>query len=223
MKKWFFATSLFIILAGVSMAVSSNLSNPTSDYPGVRVAYVQNSWNVTANLNKGDFIRVYFTQGLDWRKGYFEPDEEFPGFAVLYVGVSVTDPRGNTTMYFCRWGKASPDAEEKPLSLLDINITRDEGALDPSWYYRQPSNSCYEVGGEIQFNGTYKFVLGNVFPGKEYPPASLDIRKVTFATEYPFTYLLPSGVGVASVGVALTWFSFKRKAKTNPSRRTTHR
>jgi hypothetical protein len=220
MKKWFFVTSLFIILAGASMAVSSNLSNSTSNYPGVSVAYVQNLWNVTANLNEGDFIRVYFTQGADWRQGYFEPDEEFPGFAVLYVGVNVTDPRGNTTMYFCRLGKASSDAEEKPLSLLDVNITRDEGALDPSWYYRKPSNSYYEVGGAVQFNGTYKFVLGNVFPSKEYPPASLDIRKVTFRTDYPYTYLLPLGVLVAGGGVALTWFSFRRKAKPNLYRKT---
>jgi len=153
---------------------------PPSDFPGVRVAYVQDSWNVSANLNKDEFLYVCFTQGADWRQGYFEPDGDFPGFAVLYVGVNITDPRGNTTSYLCILGKQANESEETMLSFLDKIITRNEGGIDPSLYCKNATNSYYEIGGTVQFDGTYEFVIGNVYPNRNDPPASLDVRKVTF-------------------------------------------
>jgi hypothetical protein len=171
---------MVLVLVACALLDTNPVMAQTSDFPGVRVAYVQDSWNVSANFNKGDFLIVYFTQGADWRRGLFDIDEEFPGFAILYVGVNVTDPRGNTTMYLCKLGKLQTDGEEKILNFLDKNITRNEGGIDPSWYYRNATNSYYEIGGTVQFNGTYKFVIGNVFPAREDPPTSIDVRKITF-------------------------------------------
>ena len=223
MRKWFLAIGLVTILAGIVMAGSSGLVEPSSDFPGVRVAYVQNSWNVSVNLNKGDFLYVYFTQGADWRQGLFDIDEEFSGFAVLYVGVNITDSRGNTTMYLCRLGKPQTEGEETILNFLDKNITRDEGGIDPSWYFKNNTKSYYEVGGTVQFDGTYKFVIGNVFPKRKDPPSSLDIRKVTFTTEHPITYLLPSGIVVTGVGATITVFSLRKKTKPSLGEKTKHR
>ncbi len=213
MRSWFLAIGLITVLAGILMISSSGRADPTSDYPGLSVAYVKNSWSISANLSKGDFLYFYYTQGAQWRQGLFDVSDEYSGFAVLYVGVNVTDPHGNTTMYLEILGKESNAGEDKILNFLDKNITRDGGGIDPSWYYRKPTNSYYEVGGAVQFDGTYKFVIGNLFPQRDDPPASLDVRKVTFGIAHPLTYLLPSGIAVIGVGVPITVFSLRKQKK----------
>jgi hypothetical protein len=225
MRTWFLAIGLVTILAGIVMTSSSGSAKFSSDFPGEnknRAAYVENSWNVSANLVKGDFLFFRFLQGAEWRQGLFDIDEEFSGQAVLYVGVNVTDPRGNTTIYLCKLGKPQTAGEEVVLNFLDKNITRDEGGIDPSWFYRRPTNSYYEVGGTVQFNGTYRFVIGNVYPNRKDPPSSIDIRKVTFTTEHPYTYLLPSGIAVIGVGATITVFSLRKKTKPSLGGKTKH-
>jgi hypothetical protein len=224
MKKWFFAVSLLIVLVGVVMVSQNSLARTTWKEDLVMAvpgggqngsADVEDSWNVSANLEKGDVIHVYFTQGAQWRQGLFDIDEDFPGFAILYVGVNVTDPHGNTTIYLCIMGKPDSEGPETILNVLDVNITSDEGGIDPSWLYRNATNSYYGIGGAVQFSGTYNFTVGNLWPGRNDPPSSISIRKVTFATEHPYTYLLPSGIGVAGVGAVLALFSLRKKTKQN--------
>jgi hypothetical protein len=171
---------MVLVLAAWALLDTNPAMAQTNDWPGVRIAYVQNSWNVSANLNKGDFLYVHFAQGADWRQGLFEVDDNFPGFAILYVGVNVTDSRGNATTYLCIMGKAADAGEGSPVLFLDINITLNEGGIEPSWFYRNATNSYYNIGGTVQFDGIYEFVFGNIFPARVDPPASIDIRKVTF-------------------------------------------
>ena len=213
MRPWFLAIGLITIIAGVVMVSASGRAEPSSDYPGVRVAYAQHSWSISADLDKGDFVYFYFTQGAQWRQGLFDASDEFEGFAVLYIGVNVTDPRGNTTMYLCYLGKPATEGEEKILNFLSKNITRDEGGIDPSWYYNNVTHSYYEVGGTVQFNGTYRFVIGNIYPGRTDPPASVDVRKITFETTHPLTYLLPTGIATIGVGVTITALGLRKKTK----------
>jgi hypothetical protein len=217
MKKWLFTVSLIIILAGALMAMSYSApqTGPTDEE---EAAYVANGMKLSANLHEGDIIRLWMTQGGDWKSGYFEMDELlWPGFALLYVGVNITDPRGNYTLFMMTWGHGPEDTESKLLYLVDINVTTNQGGIDPmagGENYRPPTNSFFSVGGTVMFNGTYTFEAMGIFPGRHDPPASMAIYKHLITTTYPLAYMLPLGIVVTIAGIALAVYSIRGKTKT---------
>jgi len=212
MKRWFFACGLIMIIAGLITAMYT--CSPREESTSVSVNNASEEWSVNANLSKGDFIWVHTTQGLDWPVGYFEVDEDFPGFGVLYVGVNITDPRGNFTLFLIKYGKVAGTSDQEaihPLSILDINLTINGGGLNATPLYRPSSNSYWYVGGIAQFSGIYTFTIVHVWPSREYAPSTIDIRKYIRVTEGPSYYLISVGITVTAAGAALTWFSLKKK------------
>lgn len=217
MKKWLFGTSLILIIAGL-IAVSSACT-PVETDTSMSVAKSNDSWSVSANLTEGDRVWVHTTQGLDWPYGVFDIDDENPYWGVLWVGVNITDPRGNMTLFYMKYVKDSSE-EQRPLSLGLVNITTNQGGLDPTPLLREWQNnvtgewqrSYWYVGGIAQFNGTYKFTVGMLMPSREYPPSTMDIRKYIKIREYPL-YLLPIGIPLTVIGATTTWFSSRKKSK----------
>ena len=217
MKKWFFAVSLIIIIAGAIMAMSYNTSRPEPTLEE-EAAYVKEGMTLSADLHEGDIIRLWMTQGGDWKSGYFEMDEAlWPGFALLYVGVNITAPRGNYTLFLMTWGHGPQDTQSKLLYLVDINVTTNQGGIDPMAggdNYRPTTNSFFSVGGTVMFNGTYAFEAMGIFPSRHDPPASMSIYKHLITTSYPLTYMLPFGIVVSGAGIALAVYSIRGKTKT---------
>ena len=221
MKRWFFAVSLIIIGAGAVMVTSYTLPSP-GPTAEERAAYVSESRTVEADLVQGDFIRLAMTQGSDWRNGYFEIDDLlYPGFAILWVGVNITDPQGKNITFLTTWTPMDLNVETPPLTYLDKNVTTNlnsyDGGIDPyadGSNYRPPSNSFFEVGGKVKLTGRYTFQVWGIIPSRNDPPASLDVRKHQIVTTHPLTYMLPLGIAVVAAGTALAAYSILSKSKT---------
>lgn len=221
MKKWFLAVSLIMIAAGAIMATSYNLPS-TGTTIEERASYASQSMTVAADLAEGDLVRLVMTQGLDWRTGLFEIDDLlYQGFAILWVGVNITDPQGKNITFLTTWTPMELNVENPPLTYLDKNVTTNltnyDGGIDPyadGSNYRPPSNSFFEVGGKVKLTGRYTFRVWGIIPSREDPPASLDVRKHQIVTTYPLTYMLPLGIVVAAAGTALAAYSILSKSKT---------
>lgn len=221
MKKWFLAVSLIMIAAGAIMATSYNLPR-TGTTTEERAGYVSESRTVEADLVQGDLVRLAMTQGLDWRTGYFEIDDLlYPGFAILWVGVNITDPQGKNITFLTTWTPMQLDVQTPPLTYLDKNVTTKlddyDGGIDPyadGSNYRPPSNSFFEVGGKVTLSGKYVFDVWGIIPSRKDPPASLDVRKHQIVTTYPLAYMLPLGIAVAAAGTALAAYSILSKPKS---------
>jgi len=222
MKKWFLTVSLIMIAAGAIMATSYNLPRAGTTTEE-RAGYASESRTVEADLVQGDLVRLLMTQGLDWREGYFEIDDLlYPGFAILYVGVNITDPQGKNITFLTTWTPMQMSGVERPaLTYLDKNVTTNlndyDGGIDPyadGSNYRPPANSFFEVGGKVTLTGKYTFHVWGIIPSRKDPPASLDVRKHQIITTYPLTYMLPLGIVVAAAGTALAAYSIVSKSKT---------
>jgi len=207
MMKWFLAVGLILITSG--LILTGNYRYSSEAVTSISVANTSQTWGLTANLTKDDKIVVLIYQGGDWPVGLFDPEEETQ-LPLLYVGINITDPRGNLTLFLIRYIKSY---ERFPLSIMDINITVNEGGLDASSLYKPNTNSYWDVGGVVQFNGTYSFSVSHVYPHRDEPPSKIDVRKGIVVTEYPFTNYLPIGVIVTTAGVTLSWFSLRDRTK----------
>jgi len=220
MRVWFLTVGLIIITAGAVMAISYSLPKAVFADPE-RVAYVSNSMILTANLTQGDNITLRITQGFDWPTGIFDVgDGDYANLALLYVAVNITDPRGKNTTFLTLWTPSpQSSATNPPLVYIDINVTTNDGGVDPmggGYNYRPSSNSFLFVGGIANFDGKYAFQVWGIFPGRKDPPSSLDLwkRPQQMITTYPLTFLLPLGFVVVSAGIALAAYSIMSRSKT---------
>ena len=217
MKKWFFAVGLILIFTGFIIALIAYAPSEAKDYK--KVTEARQKWSVSANLTKGQVIWVEIRQHMNWSVGLFDFDDElYPGFAILYVGVDIKDPYGKTTEFLMVWGILresvyAPEILTRALTILDINVTRNEGGLDPTPFLIKSGNSSYysDVGGIVQYNGTYTFTVGKIWPTRNDPPSVIWIGERLTWIEYPFTFMLPVGLVIIGGGTILTWFSLKRK------------
>ena len=182
-------------------------------------------WKVSANLTKGDLIEAWIIQGLDWPYGTFEVDEYLPGgYGALYVGVNVTDPRGNFTFFTIVLGRPATDTPSATtpavLTVFYINITKNQGGLDVSPFYVNTGEKSFyaNVAGIAQFNGTYTFRVMYPFPARKYPVTSIEIIKHTSRNEYSTSYTLPTGIAISSAGLALSFVSIRKKHRPAHSR-----
>lgn len=181
-------------------------------------------WKVSANLIKGDMLDIWITQGFDWPNGYFDVDELLPGgVGALHVGVNVTDPRGNFTLFDITLGRDT-DQSFKPLTVFFINITDpsyNQGGLDVSpLYVNTPEHHYYmKVGGIAQFNGTYTVRVIPPWPQRKYPVTGIQMLKHISRTEYSAAYTLPAGITVSSAGIVLSFISVRRKPKVTHARK----
>jgi len=182
-------------------------------------------WKVSANLTKGDLIEIWVIQGLDWPEGQFEIDEQLPGgYGALYVGVNVTDPRGNFTLFSIVLGRAtdssagSASSQYPQLETFYINITDPEynqGGLDVSPLYVNTGDKSFymSVGGIAQFDGTYTVRVIYPWPSRKYPVTSIQIIKDVDRIVYSTAYTLPVGMTISSAGVVLSYVSLRKKPK----------
>ncbi|MEM1515893.1 MAG: hypothetical protein QXH24_07620 [Candidatus Bathyarchaeia archaeon] len=217
MKRWFLAVSVVLIVIGSILINIAYIPVEAKDYK--QIDKVSNRWSISVNLRKGQVIWVEIRQHINWSVGIFDFDEElYPGFAILYVSVDVTDPYGKDTEFLMVWGLSvenlgSASISKYMLTILDINVTKNEGGLDPSPFLIKKGGSSYysDVGGVVQYNGTYTFTV-EVYPSRKDPPSSIWIGQRLTWIEYPYIYMIPTGVVIDGLGATLAWFSIKKKS-----------
>lgn len=217
MKKWSFAVGGVLIIIGLMLMTIAYNPSEAKNYR--KITEVRQQWIVSANLTKGQVIWVEIRQHINWSVGLFDFDDEmYPGFAILYVGVDIIDPYGKSTEFLMVWGLVrenvyAPEIVKRMLTILDINVIKNEGGIDPTPFLVKQGKSSYysDVGGIVQYNGTYTFTVGKILPKREDPPSVIWIGERLTWIEYPYTYMLPLGLAISGGGTTLTWFSLKKR------------
>ena len=149
------------------------------------VAFVENQWNISANLTSGDLMRVLLNPAPDWSNGIFDVNPQLPdGIGALYVDINITGPDGNLTVFEITFGRSVMVNDTLHVFFINITSFSGQGAIDASAYYLNYTNSYSEVGGTIDLNGTYTFTVAKPWPERDSPPASIDIREVDTVSEF---------------------------------------
>ncbi len=192
-----------------------------------QIQFNPEQWKTSANLTEGDLLDIWIIQGLDWPEGQFDIDEQLPGgVGALHVGVNVTDPRGNFTLFDIVLGRAESSASSKfpQLTVFYINITdpkNDQGGLDVSPFYVNTGSKTFytDVGGIVQFNGTYTVEVIRPWPARKYPVTTIQLITEVSGMVYSAMYTLPVGITISSAGLALSFVSLRKKPKLVHSRK----
>ena len=139
------------------------------------IGHSENQWSVSANVTQGDIIELNFIPGINWSHGIFDVNDKYPDFAVLYAAMNFTIQDGSDTLFTFTLGKT---ANPTSLILLEINVTADNGALDPSPFYNNNSSSYSQAGGIAQSSGNCTLTVIDVWPSRTDPPIQLVLMRV---------------------------------------------
>jgi hypothetical protein len=208
--------AIFILTGFISMRYSNSPSEIRANVP---VVAVDGKWSASGYFAKGENMLVNIYQGGDWYTGQFDPPiySSDPQNGFLFLDVNITDPTGNITGYEVKYTPRSN--LQPPITLWSINVTRHaEAGLNTTSFYNEVKNSYKGMGGITEYNGTYTVDLGNLYPPREEPPSRIEIRKDTTTTEYPYTFLLPTGAAIAAAGVGFLLFAYKDYRETKKKR-----
>jgi len=205
---------VILIIAGFILASVRN--EPQTKIKGDLVKKTLNQWSVSADLEQNDKMVVEIRYGADWPRGYFEPYEENPDIGLLFVLVNVEEPSGNTTQFDVVYAQSS----DVTVALWNISVVK-QGGINTTALYDQYRNTYTAVGGIVPQNGTYTVEVDKegMWPSRFDPPAYLGIFKGVIEIEYPYAFLLPTGIVVGIVGTATSIYGWRSTRVHRPPKR----
>ncbi len=170
--------ALAIVVCAVSGPISSirAIGYVNADSSLELVALGRNLWNLSCHLTEGDYVRFVFREGLNWAaEGYFESDNSFPGFPVLYVTIKVApiDRPTDATVFM----SVLTPHESQLLTLTTLLVQN--GSIDTSSTVHINGTKDDLVrfntaGGTVLFGGTYSLEV-KAWPPRISPPSFLGV------------------------------------------------
>jgi hypothetical protein len=175
-------------------------------------------------LTKDDVVEFIYREGYNWTTGEFDIAEDETGEPVLWLFVNITrvNPPGNTNTFLTELRlRQSPQPQGSGQNRLFINnITLwNEGDIDTS-SVRDDKGYLIELGGTILFSGTYQAYLWTV-PDRVVPPSFLGFYHNINVTDYPNTFLLPTGGVIVAFGGILSFIGAKSVIQESARRKST--
>lgn len=208
MRKLLFATGLVLLLVGVILMSSSNLSFQRSEVLWDPVKIEVNKWEVTADFTAGDIIKLEISPGMNWIDTLEPPTAEVP-YVNKAVYINVTEPSGKESYFEVMFITTYSPPQ---LSIFNIRVLNSNG----SFTVKEGA-----IRGEAMQTGQYTAEVTGVSPRDEEPPGSFIFYKqrVNLFTDWPYSVFLYPGIAVFSLGVALFVLSFRRKKRRMPRRK----
>jgi hypothetical protein len=165
------------------------------------------SWTLTANLTKDDVVTVDYREAANWTVGQFDEADDNTGMAVLWIFLNITpiNPPGNATEFALDSRLYAPPSSqgEGQERLVWYNATvMANGSIDPSPEISD-TGVVFGLGGRIPWDGTYEASLVT-WPDRVSPPSYLAFFHNVTMTDYPNTYLLPTGAVIVALGGTLS-------------------
>jgi hypothetical protein len=216
---------LIIILVGI--LVISPYSEPRTDTRIKSITTsgenVNNSWDIYGNLTKDEVVTFTYRDGYNWTEGEFDISEDYAAEPVLWLFVNMTpvSPHGNTSTFLVQLRERDEPTTSGPgqRRLFIHNITMyNEGEIDTS-SARDVNGNLIGVGGTIPFSGTYRANIWTI-PPRVVPPSFLGFYHTINATDYPNTFLLPTGGVIVAFGGTLSFIGAKSVVQENLHRKT---
>jgi hypothetical protein len=181
------------------------------------------SWDIYGNLTKNDIVQFVYYEGYNWTEGQFDISEDEAMEPVLWLFINMTpvNPLGNTSTFLIQFReRAEPSVSGPGKNRLFIhNITLwNEGDIDTS-SVRDDNGNLIAVGGTIPLSGRYQAYLWTI-PNRVVPPSFLGFYHYINVTDFPNTYLLPTGGAIVAFGGTLSFIGAKSVIQENSHRKT---
>lgn len=188
---------------------SSNLSFQESEVSWDTAKVEVDKWEVAADFEAGDIVKLDFSPALDWID-YLEPPTGDVPLANKAVYVDVADPSGNASRFEVIF---VTDYSAPRLSLFDINVIDSNGFGGPN--SQNLTSKERTIAGEIMQTGQYTAKVVVYSPLGGGPPASFMFYKQRVDTfvDWPYSGFLYPGIAVFSLGVVLFGLSFRKKKR----------
>ena len=233
LKEWVFAIGVILLVSGLISLAASNSSRYGRmiiiEFAGRNVK--PDSWEVSANFSKGDYICADFRPAGGWGEPPYDFSSYFPGVSFKAVFLDIVPPEGNRTR-FSSFLMFDPGTQSfggflaKTVidhgSGLDVNNVSEAGGVSADVIRKTIGGDAVEdFGGIALYDGTYRLLIYRPIPSEP------DVREPSYTAlcerpfEYPLAFLLPVGAPVAVIGLGLTvWAVKSKKAKVTSTART---
>ncbi len=180
------------------------------------------SWTLSANLTKDDIVTVDYREAANWTEGQFDVADDETGMAVLWVFINMTPitPPGNTTQFALDSRLYEPQTSQglgqKRLIWYKAEVTAN-GSIDASPEIND-QGIVFGIGGRIPWDGEYEVRLWTI-PTRALPPTYLAFFHNETMTNYPNSYLLPTGGVIVAFGGTLSFVGARSVIKENSNKR----
>lgn len=180
------------------------------------------SWTLSANLTKDDIVTIDYREAANWTEGQFDIADDNTQMAVLWVFINMTptNPPGNTTQFALDTRLYEPTTTQgvgqKRLVWYKAEATIN-GSIDPTPEISD-KGVIKGIGGRIPFDGEYEARLWT-YPNRVLPPSYLAFFHNETMTNYPNSYLLPTGGVIVAFGGTLSFVGARSVIKENSNKR----
>jgi len=224
MKKWTVAIGLVILIVGLLLISSWNMSQEITEDQNVMV---EGKWDISSNFQKGETVTLGFSPTNDWSLLAYEYWDE-PPYSRKYLSLNVTNTVTNSyTLFEAILAPPGGVIPEPPymflLTLYDVILVEDDGGIavgdGPDF---DPTRGI--LLGTAKNDGVHvvhtslfppyvidKHLNGSVWPHPASPPSQLILYRVTTETIYPYTFLLPIGSSLGIIGIIMSIWGIKSK------------
>lgn len=151
--------------------------------------------NLTLYYNVGERLSLRFTPGAEY---HVLPTE-------LPVNFTVIAPGGNETVFVYWLNSTTTDTGAITLAKGELEILKVEKLI-------LDNSSELDFVGEVTENGNYTLVFTSPYTEVSTPLHYLALLNTIVKREYPYSFLMPLGIGFIIVGTALAlWVRGPRK------------
>jgi len=198
-----------MLFVGIILMSSSNLSFQKTEVSWDRVKVEIDKWEITANFEAGDIVKLDFSPAADWID-YLEPETEDVPLPNKAVYTDVTDPSGNASRFEVIF---VTDYSPPQLSLFNIRVLSSNGFGGQN--SQNLTSKEKTIAGEIMQTGQYTAKVVVYSPLGGGPPASFIFYKqrVDIFIDWPYSGFLYPGIAAFSLGVALFALSIRKKKR----------
>lgn len=227
MKKVVVGIGVFLILIGVILAANFNVQRKID--LSEEADRQTNKWTVSGFFNESEKMGLYFVQPKDWS---FEPYPDLGGPPYsknLMINVTNEDTEQFTLFKVIL---VVPQRETPPappyafiLTIYRVEVEQQKGAIITVAY---PHHTGQLIAlGMTNSSGQYRIeaklvpdivIDENKKPKMVSPPLQLILYKVSTKYEAPYTFLLPIGLVITSIGVSIFVFGLRKKPRRNKRR-----
>ena len=207
MRKQWLLTGVIVLIFGVIIALQSFTYSVSSGEKVVN--YAENSWEVSANLTRGEDIRIRLRFPLEWWTVAEQAEEG--NIKLKIFKLEVIDAKNRTTTFLVFLGRVDSKSYGTAVGYYNLSVLENEGALIVN-------STPKEIGGITTITGTYtvRIERRNVWPPVIEPPLYFGVVRRYVEESVSFNYSFPVGLVMCFSGVFMVTYSctsFKNKNK----------
>ena len=208
MKRWMLIIGLCFVIAGVALAIHSNMPEEKKDKTWEFVKTEASTLEITYDFTAGDIVKLEIAPSREWMQ---EPEVDDVPYPHIFVYVNVTSPKGDQSYY----------------EITYVNyffyraILKAPGGFSGE-YSNETLNAERAVVGKVMYDGQYVArIIGVILPGGPPRAEALTLLKAieNIETTYPYKAEFSIALVAISIGGVISIWSMKPRKRPIGSKR----